>query len=459
MSDKVERKSVWSLNKTLLTITPFAALVIMKEQNVSNTQTVVSETTTQQSIYSVRSCMSIADCHLDLNERCISNGSRSVCSCRHPFLKDRQTNSCEILEGVKIVVRFGSTSFSQDLKRKNSPQFIEMKDLTENILLLLFKRSQSLSDAVTGIRVDDFDEGSLLVNAFVFIQTSVIKRRNNMKKLDLLFATEFTSVISKLNNSFGNFGPLINASDVSIVEVDIGVNPCDFSELNYCSGNAECIPNRGHFNAAFLCKCRDGFTDTSPHPLHLGESCTVECPVSYCSNGGHCHISQEDNSLFCTCQQWNLGNRCQYSGIVVLIVFGVVVLLLMLIVGCTVSAFCARRASHIINALPPESQQDMVRNLQYAVQNHYDPGAKRLIGDETVEENETRPIRSVHNSSQSLNIATIPVNNATAGVTTTDANIGNISVCKTNANSLYHTPRVLRVPNKTRNCQTQVTWF
>ncbi|RWS13647.1 serine-rich adhesin for platelets-like protein [Dinothrombium tinctorium] len=462
-------------NKTTDTI-PFISMSSHKDVSINSSNISESnfenELLLQPSKQKPRICLRSSDCQLDLNERCVPNGSHRICSCAQPFRKNSETNVCEIISGVKIVARFGSTAYKADLNRVNSPTFIKMKNWAENALWSLIRQSSILSEGISEIKVIGFSKGSLLVHALILIHSSLIRNRKRIKKLDLVLATEFSLVIDNFSKQLDNFGTQVNASDITIIDINTDVNPCELNELNYCSKNAICVQSNEHsLNLGFQCKCKKGYADSSPHPSYLGESCSVECPQSYCSNDGHCHVDDE-NGLYCTCQDWNIGPRCQYSGVIVLSALAVIVALLMLIVGCSVYAFCGWRSrnntSQNAQLMVDPQYEEAVRNMRVTIDNHYEPEEnhlreKRRVCEEIeVTEADNRQIPSIHNSSQSLLNVPSPVTATTSTMTATNVNSlmatpGQYSVLS--KSSGYQTPRVLHIPPKTKNSQTQVTWF
>lgn len=338
-----------------------------------------------------RFCTTSTDCHLDLNERCVSQGTFSVCDCREPFLRDAATNSCEIKRAVRIGVKFCALSFTPELSKKNTPLYIRMKELAEKTIMSIVAYSPVLALGVSEARVSDFSDGSLQATCYLFVRESLY-RRGSMEALSLLLVKEISVAVHELNAT-KDASP---AYDMVVTELDTAINPCALSELNYCSDEAVCVPSK----YGFACKCDERFTDTSPHPAFPGETCSIECPESYCQNGGHCHVGKRDAVLYCTCNNWNVGARCQYSGIVVFSVLGVVVVLLLFVVGCTASAFCGHRASMQENAIQyskpvtPNYNEEHIRPFRITIDNPFDsmqPAELPMQNNNIQNDKRTRP--------------------------------------------------------------------
>ena len=297
----------------------------------------------------VQICSSNSDCHIDLNERCVqvSYLPYMICGCGQAFVRNNVNGVCELKKGVRIVLRFNSLAFVSEYLKTTTPGFIRMRELTESTLLSIVNSSSQLTDCVKDIRIVSFqkppdepsNEASLEAEALIYITNSLyqsIKSREN--SLALVFVKEISVSIHELNNSRFSTNPEF---DVVVTQIEADVDPCQVDDLNYCSPNSLCFfalnENR------YSCSCKDRFTDLSPHPRFLGEVCSLECPDNYCSNDGHCHVDKVSSALYCTCNHWNVGSRCQYSGIIVFSVLGVIFLLLLFVVGCTASAFCGQR--------------------------------------------------------------------------------------------------------------------
>lgn len=290
-------------------------------------------------------CMSHADCHIDLNERCVHVAflPYMVCGCGQSFVRNTSNNVCELKRGIRLVFRFNSLPFAPEYYRTNTPGFIRMKELIETTLFIVINASTQLSQCVKDTRVisfrrphDDPTDSSLEAETLMFITNSLYQSiKSREKSLALVFVKELAVSIHAINASRYDTSPEF---DAIITEIEADINSCAMSDLNYCSTDASCMfferENR------FSCMCRDRFTDTSPHPRYQGEICSLECPEDYCSNDGHCHVDKLTASLYCTCNHWNVGARCQYSGIVVFSILGIVVILLLFVVGCTASVFC-----------------------------------------------------------------------------------------------------------------------
>ncbi|KAI1287641.1 hypothetical protein HDE_09895 [Halotydeus destructor] len=333
----------------------------------------------------VRYCTSSADCHLDLNERCVLRTSRSVCQCREPFERNARTNSCDLKRAVKVSVDFVQLPYVAELSRKNTPAHIRTKELVESTLLAVFDNSDTLRNGVSQVRGSNFSaapvSGGHLRTSFYLYIREPLYTQPSVDALALLLIKEISVSVHELNsssNATANF-------DLQVSEMEADIDPCELAELNYCSPDATCTPDK---DGGFRCECNDRFTDISPHPVYRGEQCTVECPESYCANGGHCHVDHKGVQFYCTCNNWNVGGRCQYSGIVVFSVLGLVVLLLLLIVGCAASAFCGQRAHTLrqVNygkALGTPVYDEHVRPLRITIDNPYEVspiGSGRLDG-------------------------------------------------------------------------------
>lgn len=319
-----------------------------KETHVSSNNNNSLSTQVSQIVSGLKVCSSNADCHIDLNERCITSFlPYMTCGCGQAFTRNKQSNVCELKRGVRMVFRFDSLAFLPEYSKKTTPGFIRMKELTESTLGSLVNSSSQLTDCVKDIQVVSFQKGndeltneaSLEAEALIYITNSLYQAVKSRKKsLALVIVKEISVLVHQLNSSRFATNPEF---DVVATQIDADVDPCFVDDLNYCSPNSLCFfalnDNR------YSCSCKDRFTDLSPHPRFPGEICSLECPDDYCSNDGYCHVDKAYSRLYCTCNHWNIGSRCQYSGIIVFSVLGVIVLLLLLVVGCTTAAFCGRR--------------------------------------------------------------------------------------------------------------------
>lgn len=270
-----------------------------------------------------RYCTTSLDCHLDLNERCVQRGTHSICDCREPFIRDPKTNSCELKRAVRIVMAFAKLSFSTELAKKSTPAYIRTRERVEKTMNSVISYSSVLSTGVHGIRAVNFSDtpNGLSSACYLFVRESLY-RQLSLDALSLLLVKEMSVAVHELNNTHksGDY-------DIEVIEIDTDVNPCEIEELNYCSNFAECGRTK---SGGFYCQCRERYTDLSPHRTFTGEQCVIECPEAYCANDGHCHVDSKTSALYCTCNNWNVGARCQYSGVVVFSVLGVVVILLLL---------------------------------------------------------------------------------------------------------------------------------
>ena len=233
--------------------------------------------------------------------------------------------------------------------KKTTPGFIRMKELTESTLRNIVNTSSQLTECVKDIRVVSFqrpldetpsDGPSLEAEVLIYITNSLyqsIKSREN--SLALVFVKEISVAVHELNTSRFSSNPEF---DAAVTQIEGDVDPCQVDDLNYCSADSSCFMTTSTDNR-YACLCKDRFTDLSPHPRFPGEICSLECPDDYCSNDGYCHVDRTSNELYCTCNHWNVGSRCQYSGIVVFSVLGVIVLLLLFVVGCTAAVLSGQR--------------------------------------------------------------------------------------------------------------------
>ncbi|XP_015789455.1 uncharacterized protein LOC107366380 isoform X2 [Tetranychus urticae] len=326
-----------------------------------------------------RLCSSPYNCHLHLNERCVSSANFNVCQCVEPFHRTNHSEPCRIKKGALITVSFGNLIWSDDLANIYSPRFIETKDQTERSLRVIMDRSPLLASGIVSIGVLSFSPGSVSAKAMVHVRNDLFT--NNFK---VNLAREMTQAVADLSESASSMPSELLFRNVTIKAIQDDIDPCGIADLNYCSPNSVClpIPPQGAIAAnllsepGFRCQCKPGFTDLSPNPYYPGEVCRVECPLSYCENGGHCLVNALDSTLYCTCQDWNVGPRCQYSGILVFSVLGVVVILLMLIVACTTSAFCGKRVTRetvFSRRVSPVTYDDTIRPFRIAVNNYDSP--------------------------------------------------------------------------------------
>lgn len=357
-----------------------------------------------------RFCSSPLECHLDMNERCVRSPSGgSFCGCREPFYRNSKSGICELKQPVQLVLRFNSIPFMEEFGKKNTPEFIKARELMEIILFEVIKSSTVLSELIKDIKILKFSGGSLQVTCLLLLVNPGLKSeeehssRARLRKdsLALLLVKEISVAAHDLNSttrvpigssynnpetskagngsqdnsssssSSDNYSPGITKSfDFSITEIETNVNPCSFDDLNYCDERAKCVHfGAESFGGGFSCTCAESLTDHSPHPSYRGEICTIQCPENYCENNGHCHVDPVDSKLYCTCNNWNVGMRCQYSGIVVFSVLGVVMLLLLFVVGCTSAAFCGQRRIIATNTPVPIQPSSSSHSSRYTVGN------------------------------------------------------------------------------------------
>lgn len=323
-------------------------------------------------------CLLNTDCHLDLNERCIQDQSipYTICGCGHAFVRNDINNVCELKRGIKLVIKFASLPFVHEYFRNNTPAFVRLKELAEVTLNTVIQSSQKLSECVKDVSVTSFrssmsgnNSNSVESETLIYITNSLytsIKARET--SLALVFVKEISISVHDLNRTKFHTNPEF---DLLVTEIEADIDPCHIPDLNYCSQESSvCL--RHEKDNMFRCECRDRFTDQSPHPLFPGEVCSLECPDDYCSNDGHCHVDRRSSDLYCTCNHWNVGSRCQYDGIIVVSVLAVIVILLLLVVGCTASAFCSGRRSsdhidhHRITSFPRSATDNSSQNLVQA---------------------------------------------------------------------------------------------
>ena len=360
-------------------------------------------------------------------------------------------------------IRFNSLEYSKDLSRKNSPSFLRTKEVIEMTLLEVFRSSSVLKNLIKDIKVMEFSSGSLTAS-FLLLMADTSSAAKTKESLALLLVKEISVSIHELNTSRSS-----SAYNMVVTEIETDVNACQFDDLNYCSPDALCIKTR----EGFACVCSDRHVDHSPHPSYLGEVCKVECPENYCENNGHCHIDKESR-LYCTCNNWNVGLRCQYSGVVVFSVLGLVMILLLFVVGCTSAAFCGRNRAPLTQPLMApaspypkpisSSYDDHIRPFRITIDNPYElhdhniPTERhvRISPRHSIEDNERIQGSSDHCHNQSSCLSSSnpsPRPSLCAGVQT-DSVQTQISVLTPPPTevALDRPARGLLIPNKTNHC-------
>lgn len=300
-------------------------------------------------------CTVHTDCHIGLNERCFD----SICTCGPSFSRSKSSDICELKKIMKVVLKFDSVNFSPEYNLPNSPGAIKLREKLESALGELVKTNSILNASVIEIKVINFSKSSFARGS---LEPSSLSSNINMpnileaeciisigghvtsksERLQTVFVSEIVVAINQLNSSKYTDNP---EYDMRVISLETNINPCngEFGS-NYCSSSANCIYNEKELS--YTCSCGNKYTDTSPNSqMYPGEVCSLRCPDDYCSNDGYCHVDFENSLLYCTCNHWNVGSRCQYSGLVVFSVLGVIVFLLLLVVACAASAFCGRRSS------------------------------------------------------------------------------------------------------------------
>lgn len=297
------------------------------------------------------SCASHRDCNSILNERCVD----STCQCGHFFSRLTSDDVCELKKLIRVTFKFDSIVFSPEYNLPNSPGSVHLRDKLETALTAVINANSVLNQSVIEIRVinfsrSNFGHGSfettstdrlsnlLEATCFMHIAGNIASRST---RLQTTFVSQIVIAINQLNASLYSSKP---EYDMRIISLETQINPCeDDVNMNYCSTSASCIYNGR--DDSYSCSCGTKYTDTSPNVESFpGEVCSLRCPDDYCSNDGYCHVDHDNSLLYCTCNHWNVGARCQYSGLVVFSVLGVIVLLLLLVVACASSAFCGRRS-------------------------------------------------------------------------------------------------------------------
>ncbi|XP_076315018.1 uncharacterized protein LOC143227459 [Tachypleus tridentatus] len=123
------------------------------------------------------------------------------------------------------------------------------------------------------------------------------------------------------------------------------INPCQYEELNYCSKNADCLPDTSKAGG-FRCVCREKYTDNSPDDDYPGEVCIAICPNNYCRNNGHCRVGSDDN-FYCSCAEWYVGERCEIPGLAIIgAVAAIAVVLLVVLTVILVYTIYKRSRPH-----------------------------------------------------------------------------------------------------------------
>ena len=287
-------------------------------------------------------CLNDFNCQLNLNQRCVNNN----CKCIQPFFKQDESRECKLLKGSLIAFKYYELKYLNQLENVNSPQYIKFKYDIETSLRYIINTSHSLSSNIIHlqlINISNFPHTStFLVEVLIMIKEKLF---SNNFKVD--FTREMTKAILKLpanillSNENSDYNPDLDSSyfNLSIVSIDFNINPCTIQDLNYCGENSICTQKANHMTG-FECKCKPGYTDNSPNPSYSGEVCIMQCPVSYCQNNGHCLIDPNDLSLYCTCTNWNLGNRCQYTPLIVFTLFASIIILIMLLIGSLFYILC-----------------------------------------------------------------------------------------------------------------------
>ncbi|KAG8179426.1 hypothetical protein JTE90_026324 [Oedothorax gibbosus] len=281
-----------------------------------------------------RVCTSASQCNRTLNERCMSDGSTAMCNCGRSYVRSLETGKCEAPVLLTTSLKLPGESYHEDLNNKNSTRFRKLANDSIETMWILLGDDPEVFRLVAGVDVSGFEKGSLVVHWEITLAAPPEES----------VASLIQQVDAELKEAFADEDLLkrapLNVQDAVVVGVNNDVNPCEKTELNYCSINAICI--RDHMRG-FRCLCKADYEDksTDMNGYNQGEICTATCPLDYCGDHGECKLKQ-NGEAHCSCSSWYFGERCEISGIVVIGSFASFNALLIIIVLLLV-CYCRKR--------------------------------------------------------------------------------------------------------------------
>ncbi|XP_013777871.1 uncharacterized protein LOC106462492, partial [Limulus polyphemus] len=287
------------VRKTNVTHVPITRMADKRTLGVSRS----SSTETPKSSLQ-RFCTSIQHCNASQKERCVSKGTHSVCECGSAFARNPETSVCQEKIPVMASLKFPNEEFITGLDNPTSVVHQRKKRDAEQTMWSVVQLSDSLQKLVAHVIIDGFSAGSVVLN----IQMILAGLHEDMspEELEKFVGQELEDVLS--NKIHLLQGALLNLENAILLRI----NPCQYEELNYCSKNADCLPDKSKAGG-FQCVCREKYTDNSPDDDYPGEVCIAICPKDFCRNNGHCRVGSDDN-FYCSCAEWYVGWRCEIPG-------------------------------------------------------------------------------------------------------------------------------------------------
>lgn len=281
-----------------------------------------------------RFCLSSSDCYLELNERCILKEKYSICDCAKSFFRDEFTRRCQINKLIRTVFK---VTFSHDNKsislNKNSHEFLQFRTKLDNNLWFYINYSNYLNLIIQKTEFVEFNPSNQSITLDFYLKNRHIISHNSF--IENNFIQEISSKLSQTLKTLID-DQVINFFNVEEIFDDL--DPCTIHSLNYCNENSYCTRIENS-EIGFRCSCKNSFTDLSPHPQFIGEICQIQCTSDYCYNDGFCIINNA-KSLECKCFNWDFGNRCQFSGILVVSIAGLLLVMLIIILTFSLSIIC-----------------------------------------------------------------------------------------------------------------------
>ncbi|XP_067671591.1 polycystin-1-like [Haliotis asinina] len=177
---------------------------------------------------------------------CHNSVGSFTCKCHNGFYQKSPLECVEskaFNSSVRLLEIGGQPAvYSSVYDDMNSP---ESQELSANFSRTLFScLNQTLGDLLYGTVVHQFTEGSVIVNATIYVDHSY----NGGPE-------ELAALVQSNTDAFNNNGLVVSQSDTYITDVD----ECSVSTLNDCAPEAVCINDIGTYN----CTCRPEFIDYS----------------------------------------------------------------------------------------------------------------------------------------------------------------------------------------------------
>lgn len=293
------------------------------------------EEITNNTLRNLRFCVLSFDCDLLLNERCIQHEKFGLCGCQVGFYRHPQTKEClpKVIMRLVLKLTWPSNLNTGNYSSATLQNMHSFRQPIETIIKAFIPKSLWLQSIVGKVNLIGLRENNQIAVIDLYLHldstrtssSTLIREAKYQTYTDLM---KFIAIYNEINKRLVNFTTVYPTS-LELIDVTGDINLCEITDMNYCSKQAICTHDTYFIN----CGCLEGFSDVSPlHVKYPGEICRIQCTDNYCHNGGYCHIVN-DVQLYCSCQRWNVGNRCQFSSLVVISTFLVAVIIVLLIIA------------------------------------------------------------------------------------------------------------------------------